>query len=322
VSTATSVPPTYELEGDDALATIRSTGIKQLARDAFVRFRAADGFSHARSLAFAVTLTILPFVIAFVGFATMLNQQRFTDAVQRGIQDVAPGPASQIFTQAFKQGERSAKGGNGSAALLVGLVATAVASTTAMGQVERGANRTYGIEQDRPTVEKYKHGFVLACSAGVLIVLAFVLLVAGTTLSRALGFGSGVATVWNVLRWPLGVAAAVFGFALLFQRAPRRRQPDASWLAFGSAVSVVLWLVFTGLLALYLTASTTFGETYGPLAGIIGVLLWAFASSLALYLGIAFAAQLEAVRAGVPSPSTGDQGTPRRGVAARRAALQ
>jgi hypothetical protein len=32
------------------------------------------------------------------------------------------------------------------------------------------------------------------------------------------------------------------------------------------------------------------------------VLLWAFATAVALFLGLAFAAQLEAVRAGVESP--------------------
>jgi uncharacterized BrkB/YihY/UPF0761 family membrane protein len=69
---------------------------------------------------------------------------------------------------------------------------------------------------------------------------------------------------------------------------PRRRQPEASWLAFGAVVSVVLWLVFMG-----------------PIAGTIGVLLWTFLTSVALFFGLAFAAQLEAVRAGVPEPQAG-----------------
>jgi uncharacterized BrkB/YihY/UPF0761 family membrane protein len=64
--------------------------------------------------------------------------------------------------------------------------------------------------------------------------------------------------------------------------------------------------VFTGLLSLYLTASRSFGQTYGPLAGLIGILLWAFLTSLAVLLGLAFAAQLEAVRAGVPNPQTAE----------------
>jgi uncharacterized BrkB/YihY/UPF0761 family membrane protein len=56
------------------------------------------------------------------------------------------------------------------------------------------------------------------------------------------------------------------------------------------------------LLALYMSASRGFG-TYGPLAGMIGMLIWAFSSSVAVFLGLAFAAQLEAVRAGSPQPT-------------------
>ena len=317
MSTAAFVPETYNLEGDDAVRTLRSTGLGQLARDAFQRFRAADGFTHARALAWAITLTILPFVIAFVGFTSLLDQDRVSRAVVSEIERVAPGPASQIFSQAFRQGAKSAGGGS-RAALLVGTVAALAAGTTAMGQVERGANRIYGVERDRPTIDKYRHGFVLAISSGVLIVLAMMLLVAGTTVAEALGLDDALGAVWNLLRWPVGIALSVASFALLFQRAPRRHQPDVSWLAFGSTLAVVLWLVFTALLAIYLTASSSFGETYGPLAGTIGVLLWAFLTSLALYLGIAFAAQLEAVRAGAPVPSTGEQLNPGRRVRGRR----
>ncbi len=56
------------------------------------------------------------------------------------------------------------------------------------------------------------------------------------------------------------------------------------------------------LLTLYLTASGGFGETYGALAGFMGVLLWAYGSSIALFYGLACAAQLEAIRAGVAAP--------------------
>jgi uncharacterized BrkB/YihY/UPF0761 family membrane protein len=59
-----------------------------------------------------------------------------------------------------------------------------------------------------------------------------------------------------------------------------------------------------GVLKLYIEATDNFGATYGPIAGTIGVLLWAFAAAVALFLGLSFAAQLEAVRAGVPEPRT------------------
>jgi uncharacterized BrkB/YihY/UPF0761 family membrane protein len=52
--------------------------------------------------------------------------------------------------------------------------------------------------------------------------------------------------------------------------------------------------------------SSSFGSTYGPLTGVMALLLWAYLTSIALFLGIAFAAQLEAVRAGVRESDPGD----------------
>ena len=318
MSTATSVPETYELEGDDALRTLRSTGWGQLAKDSFVRFRAADGTSHSRSLAFQVMLTLLPFVIAVVGLATAMNvdqlRQLFTQTVDR----LAPGPAGQLFTQAISQGAKSATRG-GLFALLLGAVAALASATVAMGQIERGANRLYGVEQDRPTADKYWNGFKLACTAGFLTVLAFVLVVAGTDVAKATGLSGPVKGIWTLLRWPLSIGFVIVAFALLFRAAPRRHQPSWSWLAVGSGLSVLLWSVFTGLLAFYLNRSSgTFGQTYGPLTGIIAILIWTFLTSLAIYLGLAFAAQLEAVRAGVPTPKTGEHENPQGQAGSRR----
>jgi YihY family inner membrane protein len=310
MSTATSVPETYELEGDDALRTLRSTGWSRLLKDSFLRFRAADGFSHSRALAFQVMLTLLPFVIAVVGLATALNvhelRQLFTQTVDR----LAPGPAGQIFTQAISQGAKSATRG-GMFALLIGAAAALTSATLAMGQIERGANRLYGVEQDRPTTQKYWNGFKLACTAGLLTVVAFMIIVGGTDLAKATGVSGVIKGLWTLLRWPLSIGFVIVAFALLFRAAPRRHQPSWSWLAVGSGLSVLLWFVFTGLLGLYLGASSgTFGRTYGPLTGVIAVLLWTFLTSVAIYLGLAFAAQLEAVRAGAPGPSTGEQVNP------------
>jgi YihY family inner membrane protein len=304
VSTASPVPQTYELDDDEARETLRECGLVQLIKDAFMRFRVADGFSHARALAFQVVLTFLPGIIAFVGLVGVLNQNALQRAARQALVEFAPGPASKILTQAFQQGSSA-----GGTALLIGVVGTLVAGTLAMGQLERGANRIYGVERDRPTILKYARGFVLAISAGLLIGIAALAFVAGSAAGRAAqvtGISGTLVTVWSFARWPIAIVAAVAAFALLFKRSPRRIQPAASWLAHGSALSTLLWFVFTGLLSLYLTASRSFGQTYGPLAGLIGILLWAFLTSLAVLLGLAFAAQLEAVRAGVPNPQTAE----------------
>ena len=65
---------------------------------------------------------------------------------------------------------------------------------------------------------------------------------------------------------------------------------------------MMLWLVFMGVLAVYMDATGSFSATYRPITGTIDVLLWTFLSAVTLFSDSPFAARLEAVRAGVPEP--------------------
>jgi YihY family inner membrane protein len=303
LSTASAVPETHgELEGDEAIETLRACGGARFVTDAITRFRAADGFSHSRALAFQITLTLLPALIAVVGLAAALDQDTFTRVVTATVDDLAPGAAGEILTDALRHGSASARKDSGETAVVAGFVAAIVAGATAMAQVERGANRIYGVERDRPFLHKYGVAAVLALSAGVAALLSLVVLVGGEAIREHVRWSSGLETAWDLTRWPVGLGLVVSSVALLFKLAPRRRQPDWSWLAFGAAVSAALWLAFMGVLKLYIEATDSFGATYGPIAGTIGVLLWSFAAAVALFLGLAFGAQLEAVRAGSPGP--------------------
>jgi YihY family inner membrane protein len=170
-----------------------------------------------------------------------------------------------------------------------------------MGQIERALNRLYGIEQDRPTLHKYGRAVVLALTAGIMSVAAFAMFAVGHGIGQGIGDNT-IGQIWRFVRWPIAFVLMAAAIALLFKWSPNRRQPAWSWLAFGSTVSVVLWSLATLALGLFFQFSTTFSTTYGPLAGMIALLLWALLSSIAILFGAAIAAQLEAVRAGVPGP--------------------
>jgi uncharacterized BrkB/YihY/UPF0761 family membrane protein len=98
------------------------------------------------------------------------------------------------------------------------------------------------------------------------------------------------------------VLLLVAATAVLFRWAPRRHQPSWSWLVFGSAVSVAGLAVATLALDLFFRLSATFDKTYGPLAGIVALMLWASLAAITLLYGAAAAAQMEAVRAGRAGP--------------------
>ena len=175
-----------------------------------------------------------------------------------------------------------------------------------MGQVERGLNRLYGIEQDRPTLKKYGRALVLSVSAGTLVVAAFAAIAIGHAATASFGNRDG-GRDRNIVRWPIGLLLAIAGIALMFRWSPFRHQPAWSWLAFGGFIAVALWGLATIGLSLFFQNSSSFGKTYGSLAGLIALLLWSLVTSLALFYGGAVIAQLEAVRAGAPQPLDADR---------------
>jgi YihY family inner membrane protein len=284
MSTANQVPETWGLTGDDARQTLERTGRWRLVRDGFKRLRYADGFSHVRSLAYLTTLVFIEGIIAAVGLASALGSGSLSRLIVNTLQTIFPGPAGTVLTDAVQQAHKAGSS-HSYLALSVGLVAALITGTTFMGQIERAMNRIYGVEQDRPTAKKYGRAFVLAISAGILFVAAFTALALGRAISASLS-STTASTVWNVMRWPLAIGLLIAAIALLFRWAPRRHQPGWSWLAFGAIVSVVLLAIVTlGLDAMF-QISSTFGKTYGPLAGIVALMLWALMASISLLFGL------------------------------------
>ncbi|MFE2278195.1 YihY/virulence factor BrkB family protein [Streptomyces sp. NPDC059454] len=302
-----------ELSGDEAFAALRHYGGLRLLTDSFARFRYADGFSNARALAFQVVLGLVPFTVALVGLATSVHTESVSRVIELTLGRIVPGASADIVEDAFEGTRHSAHDGFGSAlALWLGLGFALLNLASAMAQIERGANRIYGIERDRPFLRKYGRAVLLALTAGLSLVLGFVVLVAGDAVSdavvRVAGGSGGGAGWWTVLELPVGLALAWIASAVIFRWSPRRAQPGYTWLAFGSAVHLLLWVAATWLLALYVEGSGAFGALYGPLTAFIALLLWAYLTAVALLLGIAFAAQLEAARAGIDAAVRPDPG--------------
>ena|SRR2546423_4248531 len=300
MSTASPVPETWELTGDDARETLRGCGRGQLVCDAFVRLRVADGFSHARSLAYTTSLVLVQAIIAVVGLASALGTHGTSRVIVRTLKAAVPGPGGDLLTDAVSQAHNAGVS-HRYLGLTFGLVGSIVTGATTMGQLERGFNRIYGVEQDRPTLHKYGLATLLAVTAGGLACVAFAALALGNSIGDSID-NRAANTTWAIARWPAALALITIAITLLLRYSPRRRQPGLSWLAFGAGVSALLWIACTLGLGLFFTASTAFGKTYGPLAGIVALLIWALLSSISLLFGGAVAAQLEAVRAGVTEP--------------------
>ncbi|MEU7587477.1 YihY/virulence factor BrkB family protein [Micromonospora sp. NPDC049230] len=297
-----------ELSADDAWHTLRRQNTWHLLRDAFIRFRYGDGFSHSRAFALQLCLAVVPFLIALTGLISELGVEEGGQVVADTVLALTPGQSAQMVGELLGEGERVEDAGE--LALTLGLLTGLFALTTTMAQIERGANRIYGVERDRPALRKYLRAAVLAVTAGLPALAGFLILVGGGAMGDSVRehyeWGAFANGIWDVVRFPLSLGLTVLAVAVLFRHAPRRNQPGLSWLFFGAGIATVLWWLASLLLAAYVRFSDGFGQTYGALTGMMALLLWANLTGMALFGGLSFAAQLEALRIGVREPAQPD----------------
>jgi YihY family inner membrane protein len=301
MSAVTTVPERYgptdegAFHGEDVFEEVGPVGLFRVVLNAIQRFRDADAMSYSRALGFSSVVTLVPALIALVGLATTVDSDPMRAVLRDTFPTFAPGPAGTILTEALQATSKD------TTALIAGLAGMLVAGTIGMVEMERAANNLYGVRVDRPVIRRYGLGFVLAATVSVFLMLGLVVIAAGGAVGDAAvsaGLLSGWArTVWSVLRWPIGVLLVAIAMTLIFRLVPNRRQPPFSWLMSGATVAVVLWVGVTLLLALFYEHAATLGHTYGPLLGIVALLLWAHFSAVAVLFGLAFAAELEARQA-------------------------
>jgi uncharacterized BrkB/YihY/UPF0761 family membrane protein len=180
MTTARTVPVTTEMDGDEldaeaAWHLARRHGLRAVLVGSFVRFRYGDGFTNSRALAPQTCLAVVPFLLAVMGLAANIDDDRPARVMAATVNAVSPATGDDdALVQALGDGSE----GTGEVALTVGLFFAVLSMTTAMAQVERGSNRIYGIRRDRPALHKYGRAAVFTAVLAVPVGLGFLLLVA------------------------------------------------------------------------------------------------------------------------------------------------
>lgn len=298
MSTVATVPETHRQGAGDARDQLRRSGLVRLLNGAAVRLRAADGTTYARALGHSSLLTLIPAVIAVVGLVAVFELRGFARVLEDAATSFAPGPAGSILTESLASAEPSA----GTSALLVGLAGMLFSGTVGMTHLERAANRIYGVDEDRSPRQRLVLALELAATVEVMLMVGLAVIVAGGSIGEG-SAGEGGGGVWSFMRWPIGVGLVAIAMTIIFRVVPNRNQPEFSWLLSGTTVSVTTWVAATLLLGLVYEHASLLGDAFGPLIGIVALLVWAYATGLAVLFGLAFAAQLEAERAGRRNPA-------------------
>ena len=75
--------------------------------------------------------------------------------------------------------------------------------------------------------------------------------------------------------------------------AATRDSPRWTWVSAGGIVGALLWIVLSAGFVVYVNEFSTYGKTYGTMAGVVVLILWLFLTSLTVLIGGELNAELE-----------------------------
>ena len=172
----------------------------------------------------------------------------------------------------------------------------------------RASNAIYDVDEGRPI---WKTAPVRLLTTLVLVLMmvvsAIMVVVTGpiaTQVGQAIGIGNTAVLIWDIVKWPVLLVVVSLMFSLLYRASPNVKQPGFKWITPGGVIAVVVWLIASGLFALYVSFSGSYNKTYGSLATVIVFLVWLWITNIAILLGAEFNAETQrerAIQAGMPA---------------------
>lgn len=244
----------------------------------------------AGGVTFFVVLSLFPTLAAFVTIYGLFADPN--DAVARlyFLYDVLPSGVA-----GFLAGEMQRLAENSNTQLTFTLAWTlALSLWTANGAIKvlfYGLNIAYH-EVERRNFFKYN----LLCLAFTVSGLAAILVTAGLVVGVPLVLGYlGLADEWAhlaPLRWPLLLLVYIASLTVVYRLGPCRQRARWRWLTpgalFASLLSVGLSLGFSWYLQTFVKV-----DSYGPLAAMMGFLLWTWLSVQIILMGAELNAEVE-----------------------------
>jgi membrane protein len=268
----------------------------------------------AAALTYRSVLTLAPGALILVSIVGLLGKSA-TDQLRTNLQQLTPGGVHSVLQQILDSVQH--RQGAGFAAIL-GLLLAWWSASSYVAAFMRASNAIYEVGEGRPFYKTIPLRLLITLAMAVLGVLAAAIVIFTGPLAdkvgHAIGLGDTGVTIWNIAKWPVLLVIVSLMLAILYYAAPNAKQPGVPWVSPGGVVAVVIWLVVSGLFAVYVANFGSYNKTYGTLAGVIIFLIWMWLTNMAILLGAEFNAELQHARAiqdGLAAPDSDDFAVPR-----------
>ena len=270
------------------------------ARHALRRFRQSEDFTYASAIAYYALLSLFPlFLLAFSVLGSVAADEADRAAVLQFVLQYVPAQSELVTGQldALRQ-----------ASVGLGLAGTLVITWTALGvlrAITSAVNHAWGAEQSRSLLQHQLVSFVMLLMAGVLLLLALVLVSATrvvqaawftTILDRMPGLEILAGLTFRYAATLLLIIVVGLVFYFVPNTAVRLREV---WV--GALLTGLLWRLALDGFSWYLSDPSRF-SVHGSIAAVVVFLFWVHLEASIFMYGVEFTAAYARLRRGLSGP--------------------
>jgi membrane protein len=274
-----------------------------IAKAIYGRFGEVQVTDRAAAMTYYSILSLFPALLVVVSLLALLGAYPETyQSISSTLRDAAPGTAINTVDSALRDSLRDRS--NAGVLLVVGLALALYSASGAVGAAVRALEAINRAKRGRSFLPNLGVRLGLTTLLALLVLIAFMaVVVAGPlfgSIAEAAGLSGVIAGMVGYLRWPVGAAALLLAFTVVYALAPRRtaRPGDRSLKSVlpGAIVGTTLWFAVSLIFTAYVSHFGSYDKTYGTLGALISLLIWLWLGNLAFLLGALFNAEKEQVR--------------------------
>jgi membrane protein len=286
------------------LTDVPKSGWLAVLKRSVREFKHDDITDRAAALTYFGVLALFPAMLVIVSILGLMGKST-TQKVLSNVAQIAPGGVHSFLNSVVTQAQGRA--GVAGIAGIIGLLVAFWSASSYVAAFMRASNAIYDVDEGRPIWKTLPVRILTTLALVVMLVIAAAIVVLTGPIAKqvgqAFGIGHTAVLIWDIVKWPVLLVIVSLMLSLLYKASPNIRQPGFRWISAGGIIAVVLWLVASGLFAVYVSFSGSYSKTYGSLATVIIFLVWLWITNIAVLLGAEFNAELQrerAIRTGVP----------------------
>jgi membrane protein len=177
--------------------------------------------------------------------------------------------------------------------LVVGSLVTFWSAAAGTKSMLAALNVAYNVEEQRSFLQFQAVALSMTLAVILVAVLGIAILVFLPVVIDFVGLEAHARQLIHAAGIMMLLSFLALSLSVLYRIGPSRSAGRGRRFAPGTTVATLLWLIASVLLTFYVSHLASFGATYGPIAAVVGVMLWFYVSVYAVLLGAELNAQLE-----------------------------